>query len=80
LIFYPVFILFIYNQFREFTAKRRVWLLLVAYVHLAFLAVISAHWAWTPRLLTLPMSLLLLEAAAGIEQLENAPEFDEKGR
>ena len=47
LIFYPLFILFVYNQFWEVTAKRRVWLLLVVYVHLAFLAVLSVHWAWT---------------------------------
>jgi len=80
LIFYPLFILFIYNQFRELTAKRKVWLLLVVYVHFAFLTVISAHWAWTTRLLALPMSLLMVEAAAGIEQLENrTPKWLSKG-
>jgi len=57
-----------------------VWLLLVVYVHLAFLTVLSAHWAWTTRFLALPMSLLLVEAAAGIEQLENrAPKWLSKG-
>lgn len=80
LIFYPLFILFIYNQFRELTVKRRVLLLLVVYVHFAFLAVISVHWAWSTRLLALPMSLLLVEAAAGIERLENsAPKWLSNG-
>ena len=80
LIFYPLFIFFVYNQFREMTTERRVWLVLLLYVHLAFLTVISVHSIWTTRFLVFPMTLLLVEAAAGMDRLENhAPKWLSKG-
>ncbi len=76
LVFCPLFLFAVYNQFRGFTSKRRVWLLLVTYVHCGFLALFSVHWAWTTRFLTFPMTLLFVEVAAGIERFaDRAPKF-----
>ncbi|MCI0414936.1 glycosyltransferase family 39 protein [bacterium] len=70
-IFFPVLIFAGYNLFSELTPKRKVWLMLIAYVHVSILTVLSVFWAWTTRFLALPISVLLIEAAAGMDRFAN---------
>jgi hypothetical protein len=68
ILFYPFFV---YALFNIVTHERRpfgfaAWKYLLLYVHVAFAVLLFFHPAWTTRFLLIPVSLLLVEASAGL--------------
>jgi hypothetical protein len=69
--FYPVFVFALIHFFRD--AEDKTWKGLLLYVHVLFALILFVHPAWTPRLLWVPLSLLLVEASSGIARIGKFP-------
>ena len=68
LFFYPLFILALLNIFRM--PVNSLWRNILICVHCMFAGILFIHSAWTTRFLFIPISLLMVEASAGITQVK----------
>lgn len=64
--FYPLFAFALIHLARR--ERTRIWGLLLLYIHAVFLVMLFFHPAWSTRFLLIPLSLLLVEAAAGLSR------------
>jgi hypothetical protein len=64
-LFYPVAFFAFYHLVKSQNTNR-TWRALLLYLHIAYLAMLGVWWAWQTRFLQVPLTLLLVEAGAGM--------------
>ena len=68
---YPVFLAALLSIFLAPSKNtRHVWLIILAYLHMAVFGIITIHWAWSSRFLILSLVLVLPECASFLVSLK----------